>query len=79
MVGVRRPDGSAHFGFYHNMAAIVLVVGTFGLLVGIARFGFGVADLPLLPAVLGPLLLAAGFYMTGQKNAARRAFEADAG
>jgi len=78
LVGVRRPDGSASFAYYHNLAAIVITVGILGLLCAIARFGFGLEDLPLTPAVLGPILLAAGAYMLSQKRAARQAFETDA-
>ena len=77
LIGVRRPDGTSNYGHYTNLAPLVLVVGALGVLVGVARFAFGIADLPLTPAVLGPLLLLFGAYLNSQKNAARRAFEAD--
>lgn len=77
LIGVRRPDNSNYYSHYTNMIPVVLVVGALGALMGVAKFGFGVANLPLTPAVVGPLLMIAGFYFSSQKNAARRAFEAD--
>ena len=79
LVGVRRPDGQAAFGYFTNIVGILTVVGVLGTLFTVARFGFAVEGLPLTPAVLGPLLLAGAWYINSQKQAARRAFEDDAG
>lgn len=78
LIGVRRPDGSSYYAHPHNMIPIVLTIGALGTLCAIARFGFGYSDMPLLAAVLGPPLLAAGFYLKNQKDVARRTFQADA-
>lgn len=79
LVGVRRPTGTSVFGYFTNMIPIMVVAGLLGSLFGVARFIFGVEGLPLTPAVLGSLLLAASWYLHSQKQAARHAFEADGG
>lgn len=77
MLGIRRPDGTEFYGHFSNHAPIIMVVGVLGMLGAVAKWGFGVADFPITPIVLGPLLLLAGLWLTSKKNAARKAFEAD--
>lgn len=77
LIGIRRPDGTRHYGHFSNFAPILLVVGVLGILGGVAKFGFGLSDFPLLPVILGPLLFIAGLYLNQQKSAGRKAFEAD--
>lgn len=78
MFGLRRADGTAKYGHFSNIEPILLVVGILGALVGIARFGFGVEDLPLTPAVLSVLLLGFYFYLRSKRLAAKASFDADA-
>lgn len=78
LIGVRRADGAAHYAHYQNAEPIVLIGGIIGILVGIARFTV-VPDLPLTPAVLGPLLLLGWLYLRNQRLGQRRFFDANAG
>ncbi len=76
LIGVRRPDGAAIYAHYQNIEPIVLIAGLFGAAAAVARFGFG-ADMFLIPALLGPLLLVGWFYLRSQRLAQRGFFEAD--
>lgn len=77
LVGLRRPDGREFYAHYSNVEVMVLVVGLLGTACAIGRFGLGIADLPLLASVLGPLLLLGWLYLRGQRRAGLRRFEAD--
>jgi hypothetical protein len=77
LIGVRRADGGATYAHYHNFEPIILVVGLLGTSAAVARFGLGIADMPLLASVLGPLLLIGWFYFRSQRLAQRKVFEAD--
>ena len=76
IVGVRRADGTAVYANYMNMEPIVLVVGLLGVLGGVIKFGFGVADFPMTPVVLGPLLLLGWWWFRSQRLEQQRFFEA---
>lgn len=77
-IGVRRADGSAVYAHYQNLEPIILVVGLLGVLGGVLKFGFGLADFPLTPVVLGPPLLLAWAYFRSQRLEQQRFFEAEA-
>lgn len=78
IVGVRRADGTAVYAHYMNMEPIMLVVGLLGVLGGVIKYGFGVADFPLTPIVLGPLLLLGWWWFRGQRLEQQRFFETHA-
>ncbi len=77
MFGMRREGGVPKCSRFSNIETMILVVGLLGVLVGIAKFGFGIADLPLTPAVLSVLLLGFWFYMRSQRLTAEARFHAD--
>jgi hypothetical protein len=77
LIGIRRPDGSKFYGHFSNFAPILIVIGVLGILGGLVKYGFGMADFPLTPVVLGPLLFLGGLWLGHQKSVGRKAFEAD--
>jgi hypothetical protein len=77
LIGVRRADGGSTYAHYHNIEPIILIVGLLGTAAAVARFGLGVADMPLLASVLGPLLLVGWFYLRSQRLAQRKFFDSD--
>lgn len=74
-VGVRRADGTAVYAKHTNFEPVMLVVGLLGLLGGVAKFGFGLEEFPLTPAVLGPLLLLGWWYFRSQRIAQENYFK----
>lgn len=78
IVGVRRADGTSVYAHYMSMEPIVLVVGLLGVLGGVVKFGFGVADFPVTPVVLGPLLLLGWWWFRSQRLEQQHFFEAHA-
>jgi hypothetical protein len=78
IVGVRRADGTAVYAHYMKIEAMLLVVGMLGVQGGVIKFGLGVADFPLTPVVLGPLLVLAWWWYRGQRLEQQHFFEAHA-
>jgi len=76
LCGVHRADGTRTYAHWSNLGPILLVVGMLGVAVAIARFVFGYTELPVTPAILGPLLIAAWAWLRHQRLTAKKAFDA---